>query len=150
MPLGFGAHTTGGQMQHDLSAIRLWAMRFLYLLNAAGLGLTVWPYLIQPGELIAPVEGVAYAFWASLATLSALGVRFPVTMLPLLLLQFVYKLTWLVFIALPLWRAGQLNPATDEVFKAMAIGVAVDIVFIPWLYIGKAYLGRIFSKSGGV
>jgi hypothetical protein len=70
-------------------------------------------------------------------------------MLPILLLQFVYKSIWLVAVAFPLWRAGDLNPNTSAVFQACAIGVVIDLAAIPWHYAFKRYLAPVFGREHG-
>lgn len=52
---------------------------------------------------------MAFSFWAAYSTLMILGLRYPLKLLPLLLLQFFYKLVWLVVVAYPLWSASQLR-----------------------------------------
>jgi len=123
-------------------------LRVLYALTSL-LALSMWPYMIDPGELIDPVEGVGDAFWTAISTLAVLGIRYPLSMLPLLFLQFAYKLVWLVFVAWPLWQAGQLDPASDQLFRSMAIGVALDLVLVPWLYAARRYALPVFNWRRG-
>ena len=49
--------------------------------------------------------GVAFSFFAALAVLSAIGIRYPLGMLPLLFIQLFYKTFWVFMVYLPL-RAG--------------------------------------------
>jgi hypothetical protein len=72
-----------------------------------------------------------------------LGIRYPLKMIPLLLFELVWKAIWLVTIALPLWRAGQIDPGTAESIKACVMGVIISIIAIPWPYFMAAYV-----KSG--
>jgi hypothetical protein len=55
-------------------------MRSLDLLNFVSLGLTVWPAIIHPARPFAPLDGVAFSFWAALSTLCGLGLRYPLRM----------------------------------------------------------------------
>jgi len=57
-------------------------------------------------------------------------------MLPLLLLQLLYKSIWLIAVYLPLRSAGQSTGLT----KAMVIGVVVDLIVIPWPYVVAHYV----------
>ena len=132
-------------MSRELSTTRLYAMRAVYLLTAIFVGIEVWPELINHGKPWDPLQGIAFSFWAALSTLMLLGVRFPARMLPLLLLQLFYKLTWLIGVAYPLWSAGHWDPLTAEVFKACAIGAAMDLIVIPWSYVFENYLKPIFT-----
>lgn len=81
-------------------------MRVMYLLNLVLLGSDVWPQLLHPAAPLQATNGVAYSFWASLSALSAMGLRYPLTMMPLLLMQLLYKMIWLLAVALPLRSRG--------------------------------------------
>jgi hypothetical protein len=83
-----------------------------------------------------PVHGVALSSWAALPALSGLGVRYPLKMAPLLLLQFFYKSVWLMAVALPLRSAGQSTDLT----KTFVIGVVLDLIVIPWSYVLAHYV----------
>jgi hypothetical protein len=124
----------------DVSAFRLYLMRSLYLLNFVLLGSQVWPELINHGGPWDPVKGVAFSFWAALSALSVLGLRYPLRMLPLLLLQLLYKSLWVMAVALPLWSAFR----SIELTKVMAYGAIVDLIVIPWSYV----LENLVKKPG--
>jgi len=70
-------------MQEELSTFRLYLMRGLYLLITVGLGSIIWPLMFhhKPWDLM---HSVAMALLAALSALMALGIRYPVKMLPLL------------------------------------------------------------------
>ena len=125
-------------MSEGVSTIRLYAMRVMYLLNFVLLGSDVWPELIRHEGAWDPVKGVAFAFWAALSLLSGLGIRYPLQMLPLLLLQLVYKSIWLIAVGLPLRSAGQSTGMTN----VFLIGVALDLIAIPWPYLLANYVKR--------
>lgn len=82
------------------------------------------------------MKGVAFSFWAALSLLSGLGLRYPLKMVPLLLLQLVYKAVWLAAVALPMWSAVRSTDLT----RAMVIGVVVDVLGIPWSYVLASYM----------
>jgi hypothetical protein len=127
-------------MSEEISTFRLYLMRLLYLLNFVMLGLQVWPAIINHVGAWDPVKGVAFSFWAALSALSALGLRYPLKMLPLLLLQLLYKSIWVIAVALPLWSAFR----SIELTKVMAYGAVVDLIVIPWPYVLATYV-----KKGG-
>jgi len=120
-------------------------MKFLYLLTGIGLGISVWPEMINHGKPWDPLHGVAFSFWAALSTLMLLGVRFPTRMLPLMLLQLFYKLTWLIGVGYPLWSAGHLDRVASGLIKACVIGAVLDLVVIPWPYVFENYVRGIFK-----
>jgi hypothetical protein len=123
-------------MPEDVSTLRLYVMRFVYLLNFVLLGLDVWPALFRHPGAWDPVKGVAFSFWAALSLLSGLGLRYPLKMVPLLLLQLLYKTLWLVAVALPMWSAVR----SIDLTRAMVIGVVVDLLGIPWSYVLATYV----------
>jgi hypothetical protein len=65
------------------------------------------------------------AFGAALSALAILGVIHPIKMLPLPLLQLVYKLIWLSMVAFPLWSKNQLND--PETIRLARIFFAVNV-----------------------
>jgi len=128
---------------NDVTLFRLYLLRALYLLVAVGLALVVWPGIIhhnRPWELM---EGVVQRMLASFALMSALGVRYPLQMLPVLLWELTWKAIWLVVVAMPLWVAGQMDQPTWEVASAVLLVVAFPFV-IPWSYVFANYV----RKSG--
>lgn len=120
---------------NELSRIRLALMRALYAANLVLLGLDVWPELVGHDGPWDPMRGVAFSFWGALSALSAFGIRYPVKLLPLLLLQFLYKSIWLVAVALPNWSAVRSTGLAD----AMLIGFCLDVIAIPWPHVARQF-----------
>ena len=125
-------------MHEETSTFRLYLMRLLYLLNLVLLGSSVWPAIFNHVGAWDPVKGVAFSFWAALSALSVLGLRYPLKMLPLLLLQMLYKSIWLIVVALPMWSAVH----STELAKAMIMGIPVDLIAIPWPYVLANYVKK--------
>jgi hypothetical protein len=71
--------------------------------------------------------------WA-MSLLALLGLRYPQRMLPILLFEVGWKLTWLGFVALPLWLDGNLTGATREQTAAVLL-VTIVIAVIPWRHV---------------
>ena len=125
-------------MSDETSIYRLYLMRLLYLLNFVLLGLQAWPVLINHTGAWDPVRGVAWSVWAALSALAGLGVRYPLKMLPLLLMQMLYKSIWVIAVALPLWSTFR----SMELTKVMAYGAVVDLIVIPWPYVLANYVRK--------
>jgi hypothetical protein len=126
-----------------VSLLRLYVMRIFYLLILLMVGSMALPGLTDTSVPITPMRGVALSFWAALAVLAALGIRYPIQMIPILLIQMLYKSIWLLAVALPLWRAGTpFNADTSEFARAMAIGIVIDLIVIPWGYVFANYVRR--------
>jgi hypothetical protein len=124
-----------------VSTFRLYVLRAMYLLIVAGLGMYVWPEVIsrtKPWELM---EGVVVCMLAAFWLLSALGLRYPLQMLPVLLWELVWKALWLLMIALPLWRTGEMDAATTA--NAISCLFVILVPFaIPWRYVIANYVTK--------
>jgi hypothetical protein len=124
----------------EVSLLRLYVMRAFYLLVLVGVGWMALPTLVRPGAPLQPLAGVAFSFWGALALLAAVGLRYPLQMVPLLVIQLVYKSLWLLAVALPLWSAGaQFDAEMAGFTKAMAMGMGLDLIVIPWGYVFANY-----------
>lgn len=126
---------------NDVSLFRLYLLRALYLLVVVGLGVVVWPGVVHrehPWELM---EGVVACMLAAFSSLSLLGLRYPLQMLPLLLWELVWKLMWLALVAWPQWRADAMDAATMNNTIACLWVVIVPFV-IPWRYVFVHYLRK--------
>ena len=124
-----------------VSRFRIHLLRFYYLVIIAMLGVQVWNEIITHQGLWQPLPAVAYSFWAAFSTLAILGVMHPLKMVPLLLVQFSYKLIWLIIAAYPLWVAHQLSGSSAlGLFKANSMGVVIDLFVIPWPYVAKNFI----------
>jgi hypothetical protein len=116
------------------SLFRLYLLRSVYLIIAVGLGVEVWPELVQPIKHWSLMEGVVDCMLAALGALALLGLRYPLKMLPLLVWEMLWKSIWLGVVALPLWLAGQMDKATWATTFACMMGVIVPIA-MPWKYL---------------
>ena len=68
-----------------------------------------------------------------------LGLRYPQKMLPILLFEVGWKLTWLALVALPLWLDGDLTGATRVQTEAVLWFVIV-IAVVPWRHVVSQYV----------
>jgi hypothetical protein len=111
----------------------------MYLLICVGLGSMVWPLLFHHKPWGDVMHSVAVSLLAALAALAALGIRYPLKMLPLLFFELLWKTTWLVAIALPLWRANRLDPDTMDTVRDL-LPVVIVLFVIPWRYVVANYV----------
>jgi hypothetical protein len=123
-------------MPEDVSLFRLYLLRALYLGNFVMLGLATWPGIVRHNAWANPLEGVGVAAWGALSLLSIIGVRYPLKMLPLLFVQFTYKLIWVLAVALPRISIG----APTWYMKPMLIGAVIEPLLIPWRYVFATYI----------
>ena len=127
----------------QVSPIRLWVMRAMYLIIAAGLGLTIWPLIISHDPELPRMTGVALALLGTIGLLSLLGLRYPLQMIPLLLFELAWKAIWLVAFALPRWLDGTLDEGMRSTVSETSLGIVL-LVVIPWRYVYAHYV----VKSG--
>lgn len=73
------------------------------------------------------------ALWGAIAILSVLGLFFPQRMSVVLLLQLIYKASWLLVVALPAIISQESFPKAIAVF--FLIWVVVLPFVIPWKYL---------------
>jgi len=131
-----GART---RAESELSLVRLYTLRAAYLVLAAGLGVYIWPVVISHTNEFAVAEGVRYALLAGLGATAALGLRYPVQMLPVLLFELVWKAIYLIAFAVPLWSAHKINAVAAEDIKAVLM-VVIFLPLIPWRYVVTHYV----------
>lgn len=126
---------------NEVSSFRLYLLRALYLLVVVGLGVVVWPGVIHQEKPWQLMEGVVACMLAAFSALSVLGLRYPLQMLPLLLWELLWKTIWLLVVALPLWRAGQMDETVWPTTSACLLGVIIPFI-IPWRYVFDRYVRR--------
>jgi putative effector of murein hydrolase len=125
----------------DVSLFRLYALRAGYLLVAAGLAATIWPLLLNHSLQWPLMNGVVCCLLAAVSVLAAFGIRYPLQMLPVLLLEILWKSIWLIAIALPLWSAHQIDMRTWETVRDCLFG-AILVPLIPWRFVVSQYVRK--------
>lgn len=124
-----------------ISKFRLYVLRFFYAVNALFLGGMVWSEILTRKELWESLPGVAFSFWAAFSLLAILGIFNPLKMLPLLLIQFSYKLIWLIIVAYPLYSTNCLMGSSAQDLAGINFkGIIVDFLIIPWPYVVRNYI----------
>jgi len=123
----------------EVSLFRLYTLRASYFVVAAGLGVFVWPAVLHHTSQFALTEGVRVALLAGLGATAAVGLRYPVQMLPVLLFELAWKAIYLIAFALPMWSAHQITAAAAEDIKAVGM-VVIFIPLIPWRYVFAQYV----------
>ena len=123
---------------HTVSLLRLYTLRLSYLILAVGLGIYIWPTVIHHTPELAVSRGIQLSLLAGLGATALLGLRYPVKMIPILLFELIWKSIYLIFFALPLWRAHQITPAVAADVSAVAM-VVIFLPLIPWVYVWREY-----------
>ena len=127
-----------GKTEGEVSLLRLYILRAMYLVLVVGLGAMIVPELVDH-ELTS--RGVIVALLGAVWLLAFLGLKYPLEMLPLLMFELVWKAIWMIFYGLPQWSAGQYPPTFAEDMFNIAFG-AVLLFVIPWGYVWRHYVKR--------
>jgi hypothetical protein len=122
-----------------VSLIRLYTLRLAYFIMAAGIGVFFWPVVIHHTNEFGASRGIQFALLGGLGLVAALGLRYPLQMLPVLLFEFTWKAIYLIAFALPLWRAHQITDAVAEDITSILM-VVVFIPLVPWRYVFANYV----------
>jgi len=131
-------------MNYIDSNIRWGWLKLMYLYTIIGAGLFGLGMVIAPSFVISTfgwplqdpvVLGVVGSVYIAFGLLSILGLKSPLTFVPILLLQLSYKTVWFLGIALPLMAEGQF-PAHGYMFAAIFLSYIIgDLIAIPFGYI---------------
>jgi hypothetical protein len=129
--------TTVADTASEVSLVRLYVLRAVYLLLVVGLGAIIVPVILSHEPM---ARGVIPSLLGAVWLLAFIGLRYPLQMLPLLMFEFVWKTIWLIAFGLPQWSSGQLPPTFTEDFTAIAAGVILMPIVIPWGYVYRHYV----------
>lgn len=119
---------------------RLHLMRALFFLNFISLAFDNWSAVLFPAEQMDVLSGVAISFWAGFALLNLIGVRFPLKMLPILLLQLLYKSAWILGTYRPAHASGNIDEGIQEFFWICVAGITLNLLIIPSRYVYRAFI----------
>jgi hypothetical protein len=124
---------------NQVSLFRLYVLRALYLFIVVGMGVYMWPQVLDPQRHWGLMQGQASCMLAAFSLACALGLRYPLQMLPVLLWEVTWKTLWLAIVALPAWRAGRLDEPMKATIFAVSLVVLVYLA-IPWRYVFTHYV----------
>ena len=124
---------------NEVSQIRLYGLRALYLFIAAGLAVYLWPGVLNPDRHWELIQGQANCMLAAFSLLCVLGLRYPLQMLPVLLWEVIWKTLWLLLVPLPQWMSGHIDESIKPSIIACSMVVLVYIA-IPWRYVFVHYV----------
>ena len=127
---------------NDVSTFRLYLLRVAYLFVTLGLAIMIWPRLLNPPANVEHMRGVVWALLGAVGLLAAVGIRYPLQMLPILLFELIWKVIWLVAIGLPLWRSQSFTSGTAQTWNDCLAGVLICLAVIPWPYVYANYVRR--------
>ena len=118
----------------------IYFMRLIYALMFFVLGIDVWGYIFSHPGPWGENEAVAWSVWAAFSILAFLGMFRTVEMIPILLLEILYKALWLILVALPLWQSGEMQDSGMEETTFAFVLVILPILATPWGYVFSRYV----------
>jgi hypothetical protein len=119
---------------------KLYLLRLLYALMAVFLGIDAWTHILRHQGTWDPMAAAAWSIWASYSLLAVLGILQPLKLLPLVLLEIIYKSIWLLMVAYPLWIKGELVGSPAEEMTYAFLWVALPLLAMPWRYAYDTYV----------
>jgi hypothetical protein len=123
----------------DLPLWRLNLMRIGYAVMGVGLAVVKWTVVVGYDRSMPLFEGVVAVLLTAMSLLAFLGLRYPVRLLPILLFESLWKLSWLAVVALPAAVAGDVDAAMSEVIVNCSLVVVIAAV-VPWRYVWRHYV----------
>ena len=130
------ARPPGETAAGEVSLVRLYVLRAMYLVLVVGLGALIVPEIVSHEPTS---RGVIAALLGAVWLLAFLGLKYPLEMLPLLMFELAWKTIWMLFYGLPQWAAGRHPPTFAEDSFNIAFG-AVLLLVIPWGYVWRHYV----------
>ena len=133
--------------ERGISEFKLKGMRFQYrftvlLALPLGLAIILFPELTRRifkwNEQDRLIFGISGSVYFAFGCLSLLGLKDPVKWSPILLLQFVYKVTWFVGVVGLMAARGELEASRAAMLiLGYAAMIAGDVWAVPWGYLLK-------------
>jgi hypothetical protein len=123
----------------EVSTFRLNLLRVTYLILIVGLGISLWPGILNPPPDLPVMKSAVRSLLGALSLLAILGLRYPLKMLPLLVFELTWKTIWLLAFALPRWIGGRMDADYREMWNS-CVGVVILIPIIPWRYLFTHYV----------
>ena len=121
------------------SDVPLWR---LYVLRAGFLLFAVAGFFVHPQWIIEPIltnRVMILAFTGGLWVMSFFGLRYPLQMLPIFLLELVFQTMWLLRFGLPHGMAGVRTPQLQEDLILIGGSPIILALVIPWGYVWRRY-----------
>lgn len=125
---------------NELTTFRLYLLRATYLLIVIGLGVMIWPGILNPPRDLAHSPTVVRSLLGGVSLIALLGLRYPVKMIPLLLFELAWKSVWIIAFGLPRLFSGTLSGAHQETWNDCMISVVIFVLVIPWPHVFNTFV----------
>lgn len=120
--------------------INIYGMRFIYFLMATFLAMDVWTHIITYDQRWDSSDAMNWSVWGAFTIFAVVGIFHTVKMIPIMLLEIVYKTIWLILVALPLFLDGNLSSDTTDGMIFPFLLVILPVIFVPWCYVVNKYI----------
>ena len=120
---------------NEVSLLRLYLLRAMYLFIVVGLGNLIWPEVLNRHVAWELNEGVVVCMLAGFSLMAMLGLRYPLQMLPVL------------NEALPRYLNGTMDEHLAHYAFQVAFVVIIPLV-IPWSYVFDHYIRKSGDRWG--
>jgi hypothetical protein len=120
--------------------INIYLLRLLFTLMFLFLTYDSWTVILTHNGPWDNTKAAAWCMWGSYSFISFIGILRPLKMLPIVLFEIVYKITWLLIVAYPLWVNNELKGSAAEGMTNVFVWVVFPIVAMPWKYFFRTYI----------
>ncbi|MEO8515283.1 MAG: hypothetical protein ABI426_00995 [Flavobacterium sp.] len=120
--------------------INIYLLRLLFTLMFFFLTYESWNTILTHKGTWDNSRAAAWCMWGSYSAISFIGMLRPLKMLPIVLFEIVYKVSWLCIVAYPLWVKNELSGSPAEGMTRVFIWVVFPIIAMPWRYFFKTYI----------
>ena len=120
--------------------INIYLLRLLFVLMVVFVATDSWSTILRHRGQWDHVKAAAVCMWAAYSALSVFALIRPLRWLPIVMFEILYKITWLVIVAYPLWSTHQLAGSPAEEMTYAFMWVILPIVAMPWAYAFRTYL----------
>lgn len=127
--------------RYGVPRINIYLLRALYFLMVVFLGRDAWSHIATFEGTWNPEAAAAWSVWAAFSVLAGIGLFHPLRMLPIVLLEILYKSIWLAVVGFPLLSAGTLDGRAEEMMFTFGL-VVLPIVATPWGYVFRTFFRR--------
>lgn len=140
MPVLKYIFTPNHERHEGVRPIQIYLLRMFYFLMVAFVATDSWKTIISHEGPWDRFRAMSLCVWAAYSTLGVFGLIHPLKLLPILIFMIFYKSLWLVVVALPLWRAGELANSPAAEMAGVFMMVPLAMIAVPWIYAFKTYV----------
>jgi hypothetical protein len=138
-----GLFTRNFSRYEGVPNINIYLLRLLFILVVLFLATGAWSHIFNHEGEWKATDASAWCMWAAYSLMCLIGIIHPLKMLPIVLFEIIYKITWLLVVAWPLWRTGELTGSAVEGMANDYTWVILPVLAMPWKYFFRKFiLGR--------